>query len=186
MFFKTLTLMLSLATAVTPRFVKRDEGTKLYAYGKGISGFEVYAGLNGTAYIAASPSANLTELTWSSPSMDATWNVTANSTDPELPVDTGRVFYIINSDTVYEPCGFKSPNETLPTDASITGFFLFGKQAFWSDGSSYEAQFWAKATGETDLYTLNWNKAGIEQTGSVPVTLKTTAPATLDRSKHRH
>lgn len=47
MFFKTLTLVLSLATAVTPRFVKRDESTKLYAYGKGISGFEVYAGLNG-------------------------------------------------------------------------------------------------------------------------------------------
>lgn len=47
MFFKTLTLMLSLATAVTPRSVKRDESTKLYAYGKGISGFEVYAGLNG-------------------------------------------------------------------------------------------------------------------------------------------
>lgn len=47
MFFKTLTLMLSLATAVTPRSVKRDEGTKLYAYGKGISGLEVYAGLNG-------------------------------------------------------------------------------------------------------------------------------------------
>lgn len=47
MFFKTLTLVLSLATAVTPRSVKRDDSTKLYAYGKGISGFEVFAGLNG-------------------------------------------------------------------------------------------------------------------------------------------
>lgn len=52
MFFKTLTLVLSLATAVTPRSVKRDEGTKLYAYGKGISGFEVYAGLNGKSQSA--------------------------------------------------------------------------------------------------------------------------------------
>lgn len=121
----------------------------------------------------------------SSPSIDATWNVTANSTDPDLPVDTGRVFYIINSETVYEPCGFKAPNDTLPADASTTGFFLFGKQAFWSDGSAYEAQFWAKTTDETDLYTLNWNKAGIEQTDSVPVTVKTTAPATLDRARHR-
>lgn len=121
----------------------------------------------------------------SSPSMDSTWNVTANSTDPDLPVDTGRVFYIINSETAYEPCGFKSPNETVPDGASITGFFLFGKQAFWSDGSTYEAQFWAQATNESDLYTLNWNKAGTDQADSVPVTLKTTAPTTLDRTRHR-
>ena len=117
--------------------------------------------------------------------MDATWNVTANSTDPELPVDTGRVFYIVNSDSAYEPCGFKAPNDTIPDNASTTGFFLFGKQAFWSDGSSYEAQFWAKATGETDLYTLNWNTAGTEQTDSVPVTVKTVAPTSLERSRHR-
>ncbi|POS74717.1 hypothetical protein DHEL01_v206890 [Diaporthe helianthi] len=180
MFFKTFTLAFSLVTAATASFVKRDETTKLYAYGKGISGFEVFAGPNGTAYIAASPNANLTELSWSSPSVDTTWNVTANITDPELPVDTGRTFYIVNSDAVYEPCGFKAPNEALPADASTTGFFLFGRQAFWSDGSVYEAQFWAKATGETDLYTLNWNKAGIEQIDSVPVTVKTTAPLVLE------
>lgn len=47
MFFKTFALALSLATAATASFVKRDETTKLYAYGKGISGFEVYAGRNG-------------------------------------------------------------------------------------------------------------------------------------------
>jgi hypothetical protein len=47
MLFKTFTLALSLATAVTASFVKRDETTKLYAYGKGISGFEVFAGPNG-------------------------------------------------------------------------------------------------------------------------------------------
>lgn len=47
MFFKTFTLAFSLATAVTASFVKRDETTKLYAYGKGISGFEVYAGQDG-------------------------------------------------------------------------------------------------------------------------------------------
>jgi hypothetical protein len=120
----------------------------------------------------------------SSPSMDATWNVTANSTDPGLPANTtgSRVFYIVNSDTAYEPCGFKAPNETLPASASTTGFFLFGKQAFWSDGSSYEAQFWAKATGETHVYSLNWNKAGVQQPDSVPVTVKTVAPAALDRN----
>lgn len=49
MFFKSLTLLLSLATAVTPRSVKRDddESTKLYAYGTGISGLQVYAGVDG-------------------------------------------------------------------------------------------------------------------------------------------
>ncbi|KAI3398721.1 hypothetical protein diail_8760 [Diaporthe ilicicola] len=170
MFFKTFTLLLSLATAVTPRSVKRDdESTKLYAYGQGISGLQVYAGLDGAA-----------------PSMDSTWNVTANTTDTDMPVETGRVFYIINSASVYEPCGFKGPNQTLPDDASVTGFFLFGKQAFWSDGSTYEAQFWARSTKETDLYTLNWNKAGTDQTDSVPVTLKTVPPTSLDRTRHRH
>jgi hypothetical protein len=52
MFLKIFTLTLSLTAAVTASFVKRDETTKLYAYGKGISGYEVFAGPNGMfAYV---------------------------------------------------------------------------------------------------------------------------------------
>lgn len=49
MFSKTLTLVLSLASAVTPYpSAKRDDSMDVYAYGTGISGLTVYGGSDGT------------------------------------------------------------------------------------------------------------------------------------------
>lgn len=51
MFFKTFTVLLALAGAVTPypSNVKRaDDEIKIYAYGSGISGLQVYGGTDGT------------------------------------------------------------------------------------------------------------------------------------------
>lgn len=89
MFFKTLTVILSLAGAVTPypsTSAKRADttGLKLYAYGTGISGLEVYGGddgeknkidpdfcffpnhfadnLTGKAYLSTESASNLTQL----------------------------------------------------------------------------------------------------------------------------
>lgn len=55
MFFKTLTVLLSLAGAVTPypSSAKRDSSDlKLYAYGTGISGLQVYGGDDGEGRLA--------------------------------------------------------------------------------------------------------------------------------------
>lgn len=51
MFCKTLTFVLSLATAVTAypssALAERDDSVNVYAYGSGISGLTVYAGSDG-------------------------------------------------------------------------------------------------------------------------------------------
>lgn len=39
------------------------------------------------------------------------------------------------------------------------------------------SQFWAQTTETDGLYKLKWNAAGVDQESSVPVAIKTTAPA---------
>lgn len=56
MFFKTLTLVLSLASAVTAYpGVKRESETQtgIYAYGSHISGLTVYGGSDGSLYVSS-------------------------------------------------------------------------------------------------------------------------------------
>ena len=48
----------------------------------------------------------------------------------------------------------------------------------YSDGSDLESQFWAKTTDVDGVWSLMWNEDGSSQDGSVPVTVKTTAPVT--------
>lgn len=50
MFLKAFTLLLSLAGAVTafPAEKRTDDAIKIYAYGTGISGLQVYGGQDGT------------------------------------------------------------------------------------------------------------------------------------------
>lgn len=47
----------------------------------------------------------------------------------------------------------------------------------WQNGTSWESKFWAKSTAVDGLYHLSWNVANINDATSVPVTIKTTAPA---------
>ncbi|KAJ4393478.1 hypothetical protein N0V93_002690 [Gnomoniopsis smithogilvyi] len=179
MFLNTLTLVLSLAGAVTPLPThKRATGDiDLYAYGTGISGLELWGGSDGKAYIATSDigqaNSSLLQLIWASPSADSSWQVTQgrNGTTTTL-----TDFYIVTTSDAFEDCGFQGSNETAPSGASMTGFMKYGSQIIWSSGDDYVSQFWAQETETDGLYKLKWNSAGVDRADSVPVTIKTAAP----------
>ncbi|KAF3761943.1 hypothetical protein M406DRAFT_333989 [Cryphonectria parasitica EP155] len=179
MFTNTLTALLAFAGAVTAYpSAKRatDNEVRIYAYGTGISGMQIYRGTDGMAYIAPAETANLTELIWQTPSVSSEWNATTMENGTST-TDSSAAFYIVTASNSYVPCGFKSSNTTAPTGATMTGFTTFGSQIVWVNGSNYQSQFWAKTTDTDNVYTLNWNVDGANQADSVPVTVKTVAPS---------
>lgn len=105
------------------------------------------------------------------------WNVTANSTDTNTTATTtASTFYIVDTADAFSPVGFVISNETAPSGAQTVGFTLYGSDVVFKSGSTLQAQFWAMATNATDEWEIMWNVNGTSQDGSVPVTLKTTAP----------
>lgn len=55
--------------------------------------------------------------------------------------------------------------------------FQDGSQIMWQNGTSWESKFWAQGTATDGLYHLSWNVDNVDDDNSVPVTIKTTAPA---------
>ena len=103
--------------------------------------------------------------------------MTVNSTDTNTTTTTtASTFYIITTVNAFSPVGFISSNETAPSGVETIGFTLYGSDVMFISGSTLEAQFWAMATNTTDEWEIMWNVNGANQDGSVPVTLKTTAP----------
>ncbi|KUJ17360.1 uncharacterized protein LY89DRAFT_684426 [Mollisia scopiformis] len=71
-----------------------------------------------------------------------------------------------------------SGNQTTNVTGAVTsGFATFGSQVVFIDNGTYEAQFWAQTTDETNVWFLKWNSAGSSQTDSTPVAIKITAPS---------
>ena len=88
--------------------------------------------------------------------------------------------YIIPTNGSFAQVGFVSSTNasSLPTGAVTTGFSWFGKNAAYDDPSgALNLFYWAEPVTETDgLWRLMWNQAGTPTNGSVPITLKSTAP----------
>lgn len=66
-------------------------------------------------------------------------------------------------------------------NGTTTGITTYGQQLIYYDGSSLQAEFWARpgdslADG-TSVWTLLWNSDNESRTGATPVTIKTVAPA---------
>ncbi|KAH8895523.1 hypothetical protein GQ53DRAFT_792608 [Thozetella sp. PMI_491] len=179
MLLTTFTCLLSLAGGIhSAALGKRDdtlEGVTIYAYGDNISGLPIYAGANGTAYIADS-TADLIPLSWNiTGGGSAPWNVTANETSDFADLSQ---FYIVTSDNAYEPAGFVPPNGTIPDGAEVLGFATYGTFVMFLSGSNYLSQFWAQTSDTDGVWTLKWNQDGSSQDDSVAVTLKLTPPST--------
>jgi hypothetical protein len=66
------------------------------------------------------------------------------------------------------------------TNAITSGFSMFGGQLVYSNGSDIESQFWAETTGVDGVWSLKWNSDGSSRVDSVPVAVKTIAPAVAD------
>ncbi|ORY63849.1 uncharacterized protein BCR38DRAFT_474443 [Pseudomassariella vexata] len=160
---------------------KRDVETNvtIYAWGTGLSGLPVFAGTDGIAYMAASPPANLSALTWD---IDITgtapWNVTMaeNSTSSSVNTTNSRSFFIVSSSDAYAPCGFVPKNGSMPEGGQTAGFIKWGSDVMVKNGSTYTSQFWAQSTSDEGIWSLMWNSDGSSQDNAIPVLLKTTAP----------
>jgi hypothetical protein len=102
------------------------------------------------------------------------WNATLNSTG----ASAGQ-FYIV--DNGFSSVGFLSSNSTV-SNATTTGFTLFGGQVVFQSATALEAQFWAQTTSEDGVWALMWNEPGTNQENSTPVVLKNKAPSTTTTS----
>lgn len=70
-------------------------------------------------------------------------------------------------------------NSTTSTNETIYGLTVYGKQLIYYDGSSLEAEFWAKpkvVDGQT-IWILLWNSDNENESDTTPVAIKTIAPA---------
>ncbi|KAF2175845.1 hypothetical protein K469DRAFT_679410 [Zopfia rhizophila CBS 207.26] len=184
MFFNTSTLLLPLLVIGAAAIPQGERATttsnvKIYAYGDGISGLPVYADPNGLAYISSSATSNLSDVSWTiATGGTAPWNVTLASNT----TTTKSQFYVITTSGAYSPAGFVASNETAPSGAETIGFTLYGSDVMFISDSTYHAKFWAQDIGADSEWKLVWNVNGTGQSASVPVTLKTTAPTTVDKS----
>lgn len=202
----TLSSVLALAGLASAKFYKRaTTKISLYTYGGTLGGLNVFYA-DGLAYVGsaspagASVASNITckfkspflqfpssqsilTLTFHSqvnedPSDDTVaWTITANSTNASS-ID-GMQLYITPTSGSFTQVGFvTSTNTSLPTGAVTTGFSWFGKNAAYDDPSgAVNLFYWAEPVSDTDgLWRLMWNQAGTPSNGSVPVTLKNTAP----------
>ncbi len=133
------------------------------------------------AYIVedATNSSTYSALTWQiSTSSGTTLNATSNSTGNSV-----GALYIVDSDASFAAAGFITNNSTVPSGAVTSGFRLFGGQLVYLDSNgTMEAQFWATTTSSTGVWSLMWNSAGTSEDNSVPVAIKTKAPAALSTS----
>ncbi|KAH8790378.1 hypothetical protein F5882DRAFT_460885 [Hyaloscypha sp. PMI_1271] len=173
-----LPLLLSAAlTSAKPHpFITRrttTTDTTIYAYGTNISGLPlVYGNSDGLAYIADNTSlpSTFSAITWDiTTATSTTWNATTSNSS-----SVGSFF--ITPTSSFAAAGFTSSNNTTSSIVT-TGFSLFGEQVVFVNGSTYESQFWASSTDTDGVYALYWNSDGIEESGSVPVVLKTIAPS---------
>ncbi|PQE10376.1 cytochrome p450 protein [Rutstroemia sp. NJR-2017a WRK4] len=146
----------------------------LYAYGQNISGLPIlYGNTDGLAYIGTTTATNSTSaLSWDIDSKGSLpWNATVvNST-------AGGEFYIVNGGSSNLAAGFATANTTLPTNATTSGFSLFGGQVVYVDADfQFLSQFWATETFD-GFWQLTWNSDGAHRENSVPVTVKMIPPA---------
>ncbi|KAH6714083.1 hypothetical protein DL95DRAFT_449242 [Leptodontidium sp. 2 PMI_412] len=178
----TLSSVLALAGLASAKFYKRaTTKISLYTYGGTLGGLNVFYA-DGLAYVGSASPAGASvasNITFNEDPSDDTvaWTITANSTNASS-ID-GMQLYITPTSGSFTQVGFvTSTNTSLPTGAVTTGFSWFGKNAAYDDPSgAVNLFYWAEPVSDTDgLWRLMWNQAGTPSNGSVPVTLKNTAP----------
>lgn len=102
--------------------------------------------------------------------MNSPWNATVmakNSTSDKA------TFYVVITDSAFDPAGFHRANDTAPTGASMKGFFRYGSQIMHANDGTYESKFWAQETSVDGLYKLIWNVNNVDKDDAIPVTIKT-------------
>ncbi|KAH9889739.1 hypothetical protein F4778DRAFT_388989 [Xylariomycetidae sp. FL2044] len=176
-----LGLPMAIATPASPLITKRAPTGQfsLYAYGSGIGGASIFS-TGDMAYIGnpdslGNDNAAVAIFTASADgSLIASPNTTASGTTPSWSNGT---FYIPGTTSASHRIGFT--NSTATEDMDTTGFMFYGKVALHkSTSGDLETLWYAVPTDADDVWALNWNTTGDEESGDkILVTLKTTAPS---------
>ncbi|KAF4310329.1 Cytochrome P450 [Botryosphaeria dothidea] len=166
------------AASLQPR-AESISNRMLYAYGAqpdaGIGGVRLTYG-DGTAFVGNRPPSNVSvasNITFSWDSSSSPVSISPNSSNTNF---TSGYFYINPTDSAFDSVQISS---SAPSDNyTDTGFVFYGNWLFWkSDSGDLQSRFYATPSGEDGIWTLKWNSADSEDGSSVPISLRSIAPA---------
>jgi hypothetical protein len=175
-----LGLAASTSASPVPQSPSATAPFKLWAFGSGaFSGYPVFY-LNGLAYVGQPPTAdslNETAINITPMSSDTTkW--ACEPSDTSISWKAPYYFYII-PDSGFTSVGFTTTSD-LPAGATTTSFSFVEDQVFWtSPDGDLESAFWVSPVS-SQLWQLNWNADGTNESGSVPVSLKKRGPSATE------
>ncbi|GAD97602.1 hypothetical protein ANI_1_296044 [Paecilomyces variotii No. 5] len=139
------------------RRIKRGAETNatLFAYGTNSSAWPIAYGLNdGLLYVTETPdnaSADLTAVTWDLPAItDENWIVNAT-----LMNGTSAGSLYIRPENNYA-VGVLPMTRVANFNGTVSGFALFATQLVYNNNTELQAQFWARPTNTTGIYSLCW------------------------------
>ncbi|KAJ5322152.1 uncharacterized protein N7506_011282 [Penicillium brevicompactum] len=153
-----LLLAVGIGCSANPLAVRETTAPfKIYAYGKGISGLPVF--YKDVAYSTESSN---------------TWIASPDSTERSAPFSANVL--CLNQDTASaNPVSFSGTSEVGRSNKLTNVWSLYGSYVLVTLD---KANFYAKPTGTDGLYSLLWSTSAEEMTDSIPLTLRTIAPAT--------
>ncbi|KAH7031824.1 hypothetical protein B0J12DRAFT_312941 [Macrophomina phaseolina] len=167
------------AASLQPRAAEAIQNRMLYAYGAqpdaGIGGVRLTYG-DGTAFVGNRPPSNVSvasNITFSWDSSSQPIAISPNSTDANF---ASAYLYINPTDDAFDSVQLSS---TAPSENyTDTGFVFYGNWLFWkSDSGALQSKFYATPSGEDGVWTLKWNSADSDDGSSVPISLRSIAPA---------
>ncbi|CAG7996813.1 unnamed protein product [Penicillium olsonii] len=149
---------------------------KIYAYGKGISGLPVFY-KNGVAEIADTAkidtSMTTVQFAYSTDSSN-TWIASPDSTQ-SAPFSADVL--CLNQDTASaNPVSFSGSSDVQRSNKLSNVWSLYGSYVMVTLD---KVNFYAKPTGTEGVYSLLWSTSAEAMTDTIPLTLRTTAPATV-------
>ncbi|KAK9858899.1 hypothetical protein MYU51_015705 [Penicillium brevicompactum] len=173
-----LLLAVGIGCSANPLAVRETTAPfKIYAYGKGISGLPVFY-KDGTAELVDTAKVNTAAMSdvqfaYSTESSN-TWIASPDSTERSAPFSANVL--CLNQDTASaNPVSFSGTSEVGRSNKLTNVWSLYGSYVLVTLD---KANFYAKPTGTDGLYSLLWSTSAEEMTDSIPLTLRTIAPAT--------
>ncbi|KAI5919171.1 hypothetical protein F4810DRAFT_688691 [Camillea tinctor] len=178
---QTILLGASTAMAANPALMARAPtgSFNLYAYGDGIGGAPII--YNGESVYVGLPAA-FSNSTEAAPVLfDLSDNVLTgnpNTTSSSSPSWSNVTMFIPASGSSSHSIGFvsgSSSNSSITTD----GFLFYGQAVLHKNSAgSLETLWYAIPTDVDRVWTLAWNSTSDSTNGTVPISLRSTAPTT--------
>ncbi|CAG8921470.1 unnamed protein product [Penicillium salamii] len=173
-----LLLALGIASANPLRARETTAPFKIYAYGKGISGLPVFY-RNGAAELADTTKIDVSTMTtvqfaYSTDSSN-TWIASPDSTQRSAPF-SADVLCLNQGTASANPVSFSGNSDVQRSNKLSNVWSLYGSYVLVTLD---KANFYAKPTGTDGVYSLLWSTSAEEMKDTIPLTLRTMAPATV-------